>query len=292
MELQQLRYVIAVAEEANFTRAAARCFVVQSALSHRIKTLERELGFDLFARTSRRVELTAAGEAFLPEARAALEAAERAVADASEAVGRVRGRLNVGVIPTVTAVDVPAVLGLFHRAHPEVRVTLRMGGSDALVEEIVRGDVDVAFLGLPESLEPRGVAWRHLGSDHLVAVLAAEHPLAERAELRLTDLEGETFADFTAGTPGRAQSDLAFDGAGVRRDVAFESMSADLIVDLVRQNLAVTLLASRCAPRERGLVVLPVVDGPSRAEYLSWSDFNPGPAARAFLELVDEAPSA
>lgn len=80
MDLQQLRYVVAVAETRNFTRAAERCFVVQSALSHRVANLERELGVKLFARTSRRVELTPAGAAFLPAARQALEAAERAVA--------------------------------------------------------------------------------------------------------------------------------------------------------------------------------------------------------------------
>ena len=105
VELQQLRYVVAIAEERNFTRAAERCFVVQSALSHQIKALEQELGTALFVRSSRRVELTAAGEAFLTEARASLAAADRAVAVAAEAVGQVRGSLSVGVIPTVTAVS-------------------------------------------------------------------------------------------------------------------------------------------------------------------------------------------
>ncbi len=105
MELQQMRYVVAVAEERNFTRAAERCRVVQSALSHQVKALERELGVRLFARTSRRVELTAAGEAFLPHARASLESAERAIADAASAAGEVRGTLTIGLIPTVTALE-------------------------------------------------------------------------------------------------------------------------------------------------------------------------------------------
>ncbi|WP_394275979.1 LysR family transcriptional regulator, partial [Luteococcus sp.] len=102
MELQQMRYVVAIAEEKNFTRAAERCFVVQSSLSHQIKALEHELGVALFARSSRRVELTAAGEAFLVHARASLAAAERAVSEAAAANGQVRGTLTVGVIPTVT----------------------------------------------------------------------------------------------------------------------------------------------------------------------------------------------
>ncbi|NUT40503.1 MAG: LysR family transcriptional regulator, partial [Thermoactinospora sp.] len=107
MELQQLRYVLAVAETSNFTRAAERCLVVQSALSHQIAALERELGARLFERTSRRVRLTPAGEAFLPEARACLEAADRARAEVAAAGGEIRGRLAVGAIPSVTAVDLP-----------------------------------------------------------------------------------------------------------------------------------------------------------------------------------------
>lgn len=110
MELQQMRYVAAIAEEQNFTRAAERCFVVQSALSHQIKALERELGVKLFARSSRRVELTAAGEAFLVQARASLDAADRAVSAAAAANGEIRGTLTVGVIPTVTTIDIPPPL--------------------------------------------------------------------------------------------------------------------------------------------------------------------------------------
>src|SRR3954469_2293224 len=126
MELQQLRYVVAVAETNSFTRAAERCLVVQSALSHQVARLERELGARLFERTSRRVRLTAAGEAFLPAARPCLDAAHRPRAGVAAAVGEVGGRLTVGVIPTVAAVDIPAVLQDFRRRYPQVRVGLRV----------------------------------------------------------------------------------------------------------------------------------------------------------------------
>src|SRR5690625_1896984 len=286
MELQQLRYVLTVAETGNFTRAAQQCFVVQSALSHQIAALERELGFTLFARTSRRVELTAAGAAFLPAARACLEAAERAVTDAAAAAGQVRGRLAVGVIPTVTAIDIPAAMRRFHERYPEVRIALRIGGSQDLCAAVRSGDLDAAVLGLPESDEPQGVQSRVLAHDRHVAVLASEHHLAERDSVSLIDLARETFADFPAGTPGRAQSDLAFTAAGLQRDVAFEAMTADLITGLVRQNLAIALLPSAFAPTLPELVAIPVDDGPTRVEYLAWSDFNPSPAARAFLDVL------
>src|SRR3954467_275554 len=100
VELQPIRSVGAIAETSSFTRAAERCLVVQSALSHQIARLERELGARLFDRPSRRVWLTAAGEAFLPVARQCLDAAERAAAEVAATVGEVRGRLTVGVIHT------------------------------------------------------------------------------------------------------------------------------------------------------------------------------------------------
>ena len=286
MELQQMRYVVAVAEERNFTRAAERCFVVQSALSHQIKALERELGVTLFARTNRRVELTSAGEAFLAAARVSLDAAERAVTDAAAAGGEIRGSLTIGLIPTVTTIDIPAALRRFRRAHPQVRIRLRGGGSDEFITAINDGRMDIAVLGLADSVPPRGVASRVLTTERLVTVVSTEHPLAGRKRLRLHDLADETFVDFPASTPGRTQSDLAFSNAGVRRDVAFEAMSTDLILDLVGHHLAVAMLSPAVVPDRDDVRSIRVTDGPTRVEYLAWSDFNPTPAARAFHDSL------
>lgn len=286
MELQQLRYVLAVAGTGNFTRAAEQCFVVQSALSHQVKALERELGLALFARTSRRVQLTSAGEAFLPAARACLEAAERAAADAAAAVGQVRGRLSIGVIPTVTALDVPDALRRFRDAYPQVPVTLRVGSSRDFVQEIRDGVLDLALLGLPVSEPPRGVAHRELRRSRHLAVLPSGHRLARRKRLRLLDLAEEAFADFPAESPGRAQSDLAFAAVGLQREVAFEMTAVDHVLGLVEAGLAVALLSPGTVPVRPGLRTLPVIDGPERVEYLAWSDFNPSPAATAFLRTL------
>lgn len=286
-----MRYVIAIAEEKNFTRAAERCFVVQSSLSHQLKALERELGVALFARSSRRVELTAAGEAFLVQARASLDAAERAASEAAAANGQIRGSLTVGVIPTVTTIDVPAALGRFHRAHPAVRIRLRGGGSDEFIAAIGAGSMDVAVLGLPDSTRPTGVDTRVLARERLVAVVSAAHPLAGRRRVRLEDLGDEVFVDFPEGTPGRIPSDLAFHAAGVRRDVAFEVMSTDLMLDLVRQGLVVALLSPAVIPGDSDdLRTFSLTAGPTRIEYLAWSSFNPTPAAQAFLDSLPMPP--
>lgn len=289
-----MRYVVAVAETKNFTRAAERCLVVQSALSHQIARLEHELGARLFERTSRRVRLTLAGQAFLPVAQQCLDAAERAAAEVAAAVGQVRGRLTVGLIPTVAAVDIPSALHAFHKKYPQVRIGLRVGGSEQLIEHVKAGAIDLAFLGLPVTTRPKGVGSKQLAEDRLVAVVAPDHPLAAETEIELARLATEAFVDLPAGTAGRAQSDLAFAAAGVHREVAFEVTTVDiLMLRLIRQNLAVALLASMYTPHLTGVVTVDVRDAPSRIEHLIWNRSSLTPAARAFLtELalsVDEA---
>ncbi|MEE4492928.1 LysR family transcriptional regulator [Streptomyces sp. NPDC050529] len=285
MELQQMRYVIAVAETKNFTRAAEQCLVVQSALSHQIARLERELGARLFERTSRRVRLTAAGEAFLPAARQALDAADRARAEVAAAAGEIRGRLAVGAIPTVTAVDLPAALKRFHLRHQKVRISLRSGASEELVERVRQGTLDAAFLGLPLGPRPKGVRGRELGRGHLVAVVAPGHPLADLDQVDLARLADEPFVDFPAGTAGRAQSDDAFAQAGVRREVAFEVTAPDPMARLIRQGLGVGLLPAAYVAEFPDLPVVRLRDAPARVEHLVWSSLRPSPAAAAFLSL-------
>ncbi|MFF2656228.1 LysR family transcriptional regulator [Kitasatospora sp. NPDC058032] len=287
MELQQMRYVVAVAETNSFTRAAQRCLVVQSALSHQIARLEKELGARLFERTSRRVRLTPAGAAFLPAARQCLDAAERAAAEVAASLGEVRGRLTVGLIPSVAAVDIPAVLGEFHRRHPKVRVSLSVGASDDLVEQVRQGAIEVAFLGIPVTARPRDVMARELARERLVAVVAPDHPLAGETSVDLRRLAPEVFVDLPAKTAGRAQSDLAFAAAGLTREVAFEVTNADYLARLVGAGLGVALLPpSYVAGLTTGMVTVEVTNAPARAEYVVWGRENPHPAAAAFLELL------
>ncbi|MEU2671743.1 LysR family transcriptional regulator [Streptomyces sp. NPDC007164] len=283
MELQQMRYVVAVAELGSFTRAAKRCLVVQSALSHQIARLEKELGARLFDRTSRRVRLTVAGEVFLPEARQALDAAERARAEVAAMAGEVRGRLAVGSIPTVSAVDIPAALRAFHLRHPKVRIVLRDGASKDLAQEVRDGTLDVAFLGVLPSYRPKGVSDHELATGELVAVVAPTHALAGQTEVGLDRLAQEMFVDYPDGTAARAQSEEAFAAMGLTREVAFEVSGTDFIVRLVRSGLGIAMLPAAFAAELTGVHVLSVRDAPARTERLVWSRFRPTPAAAAFL---------
>jgi DNA-binding transcriptional LysR family regulator len=289
VEFQQMRYVVAVAETGSFTKAAKRCLVVQSALSHQIARLERELGARLFDRTSRSVRLTPAGAAFLPSARQCLDFAERAAAEVAAAMGEVRGRLVVGVIPTVAAVDLPAALKVFRERYPHVRVALRMSPSHELVEQVRQGGLDLAFLGLSPSTRPEGVRGHELARDDHVAVVAPSHPLAGRAGTDLKALAEELFVDFPAGSPGRMQSDEAFAAAGLDREVAFEVTTAELMAGLIREGLGIAVLPSRYTPRLSGVVTLPITNGPSRVEHLVWNAAGLTPAAAAFLDVLGVA---
>ena len=163
---------------------------------------------------------------------------------------------------------------------------VRTGSSDEFLRRIAAGELDVGFLGLAEGVTPQGVQTRELSRERLVAVLAEGHRLAERRRLRLEDLADEPFVDFPEGSSGREQSDLAFDRAGLRREVSFEVNTADLLTGLVRQGLGAALVAPSVAREAPGCVCISVSDGPVRVEYLAWDSFNPSPAAQAFVDSI------
>nr|WP_042183678.1 LysR family transcriptional regulator [Kibdelosporangium sp. MJ126-NF4]CEL15727.1 putative LysR-family transcriptional regulator [Kibdelosporangium sp. MJ126-NF4]CTQ93653.1 putative LysR-family transcriptional regulator [Kibdelosporangium sp. MJ126-NF4] len=237
MELRQLEYFVAVADECHFTRAAKRLHVAQSGLSAAIRSLERELGASLFIRSTRQVELTPAGRALLVEARRALSATD-AARDAVAAVqGLVRGNLAVGTLQCVHVVNVPQVLARFHAAHPGVEIQLRQGGSRHLVDQVRAGRLDIALVARP--LRPvDDVRIRPLASEPLVLACGLEHPLANRIAVSLTDLTGEPFVDFQQDWGSR---DLV-DSVLAERRIAFEVNDVHSLLDLVRFGLGVALV--------------------------------------------------
>src|ERR1700722_3636082 len=169
MELRQLEYFVAVAEEANFTRAAERVHISQSGVSAQIRQLERELGQPLLDRSSRSVRLTDVGAAVLPYARAALDA----VADARRAVdqlaGLVRGQVTVGMVSGCALPVLAELLAEFHDHHPGVTITLTEDGSDRLTEMLGTGRLDLALIGTAGATAP-GLETVVIADDALTAV--------------------------------------------------------------------------------------------------------------------------
>ncbi|WP_328465435.1 LysR family transcriptional regulator [Streptomyces sp. NBC_00448] len=292
MELRHLEYFVAVAEELNFTRAAERLHVVQSGVSATVKALERELGVPLLDRTSRRVELTDAGTALLPKARAALDAVEDARDTVGEVTGGLRGTVRIGTLTSVALIDLPGLLGRFHRRHPDValRLTAAPTGSGGLVTSLAEGALDLAFVSLPGP-PPAGVRLHELTFAPLDLVVPAGHRLAERASVAMAELADERFVDFPLGYGNRSVTDRAFATAGLNRQVAIEITDISTGAAFVRQGLGIALLPRFVIPARDDIRQLAVTDADLRWPVsLAVSDTRRlGSAARALAAMATVA---
>ncbi|ANZ41293.1 LysR family transcriptional regulator [Lentzea guizhouensis] len=291
MDLRQLEYFVAVAEEGNFTRAAARVHVVQSAVSAAIKTLERELGAVLLDRNSKRVLLTDAGAALLPKAQAVLDAATEARNAVAQVEGVVTGSVRIGTLTAMTLIDLPALLGEFHRRHPGVLVRTRAatGGSQGLVEQLLDRRLDLSFVSLPGPV-PDGIVLDELAHSVMDLVVPLDHPLAAEDEVPISDLAGLDFIDSPLGYGNRAVADRAFAAAAVPRRVTLEMSDIFTGVDYVRHGLGIALLPSYILGDAQGVSTLKVTGAD-----LCWpiglarpADRAPTAAARALIAVVHE----
>jgi DNA-binding transcriptional LysR family regulator len=241
MELRQLEYFVAVAEEANFTRAAERVHISQSGVSAQIRRLERELGAELLDRNGRGASLTAAGTAALAPARAALAAAGAVRRSVDEVTGLVRGSLTVGMVTGCTITPLFDALAAFRDAHPGVDLVLTEASSDQLLAGVRDGTVDLGLVGtagLPEGLRSLPIV-----SERLVAVVPAAHPLARRRSARLASLAGHPLISMPVGTGIRAVFDQACAAAGVQPAIALQASAPAAVADLASRGLGVGILS-------------------------------------------------
>ncbi|MEU6426535.1 LysR family transcriptional regulator [Microbispora sp. NPDC046973] len=288
MELRQLRYFVAVAEESHFTRAAERLHIAQSGLSASIRALERELGADLFRRNTRQVRLTPEGRALLAEARRALAASD-AARDAVAAVqGLLRGSLSIGSLQCLHAVHLPTVLAGFVAAHPGLDIRLRHGGSGELVEQVREGRLDLALVSRP-AREPDDVVMAPLAAEPLVLACAPGHPLAALARVRLEALRGERFVDFPPDWGTRTRADEALAAAGVDRHVALEVTDVHSLLDLVGNGLGVALVPRSFSAKTARVRFLELADPVPMWETVTVSGAPGGAAAAALLDEIHQA---
>ncbi|MFF8616903.1 LysR family transcriptional regulator [Streptomyces sp. NPDC015350] len=260
MELRQLEYLVAVAEEQNFTRAAERVHISQSGISSQIRQLERDLGAELFDRSARTVTLTVAGKAALGHARAALAAAGAVGRAVDEVTDLVRGRLTVGMVIGCTLTPLFDALAAFHEAHPGVEISLLEDSSDRLAEGVRTGAVDLALIGAAAAA-PDGLEALTIISERLVAAVPAGHPLAERRRVTLRDLVAHPIVCMPPGTGLRAVFDHACAAQGLRPTIALQAGAADAIADLAARGLGVAVLSDSMAASHRDrLTARTVVD--------------------------------
>ncbi|MEU5609024.1 LysR family transcriptional regulator [Streptomyces sparsogenes] len=247
MDLRQMEVVVAVAEEGGFTAAARRLHVVQSAVSGTVRALEKEMGTRLFDRTTHRVSLTAAGEAFVPAARAALRAVEQARAAVDVARGELRGQVTVGTMQGVWAGLHRALAGL-RADHPHVAIRLRQAPVADIRQALREGTVDLAVVALDRQ-QQRGLVTRLLAREEMVLTASPARAFPRDDQVTFAEVARMPFVDFSPGWAIRSAVDRAFRAALVERGTAFEVNDIVAASELVRHDLGVCVMPESIAAR-------------------------------------------
>jgi DNA-binding transcriptional LysR family regulator len=285
-DFRALRYFVAVAEELHFTRAAERLYIAQPALSEQIRRLERELGVELFRRTTRKVELTAAGEELLSRARRILEEADEAFAEASRAARGETGRLRVATGATAGVAHVPEMLRAFRRARPEVQLDLRQSDWEDYTGGLRDGSVDAAFVWLP--FEQEGLSFATLHVEPRVVALEAGHPLGAERDLRMDQLVDEPWPWVDTDPLALAFWTCADyrGGAAARRGPTIRSMEG--MLEAVRAGLCVATVPHSQAEVSAlpGIAFREVVDLTPATLALVWREADETPVVQALVEIA------
>jgi LysR family transcriptional regulator, transcription activator of glutamate synthase operon len=291
MDLRQLRYLVALAEELNFTRAAASEHVAQPALSQQIRRLEEELGLALVERTTRHVALTEAGSLLVVRARRILTELESARTELEAVRGIETGHVTIGAMHTMGPVDLSLALAQFHERHPDVGLTVREQSSEEMAEMLRVDELDLAFLSVTERVESHGLGLQQLVSEELVVLLPRDHSLGTRRQVRMAELAGEQFISFRDGARLRELLVAAGRGAGFEPHVTIESNESQRIRRLVARGLGVAVLPRSDAEGPGADVAVAGLIEPAlrRDITLAWREGRRhAPAAAEFLDLARE----
>lgn len=288
MELRQLAVFVAIAEEGSITRAAQRRNVVQSAISSTLRTLERELGVELVYRTTHHVALTDAGRLFLPEARRTLAAAQEARHVLQQAHEGLRGALRLGILlfDAILPVTPPALISRFVQRHPGMEVLIRTGASGDHAQALRRGQLDLAFVGLPPD-QAAGLTLHPVRIEPMSLVVPPGHRFADRHRIELTELADEPFIETTSAWGTRIANDLAFLRAGVTRTIRYEVADNHNVHDFVRHGLGIAV--SPVAMVDPDLCVIPIGRyAPEFVLSLAAADRDLTTPAREMLKIAEQ----
>jgi DNA-binding transcriptional LysR family regulator len=260
MELRQLEYFIAVATEMNYSRAAQRVHVVQSALSTSISKLERELGVELFDRSKQQIKMTPAGDLFREHALRVIHNAQLAKDSINDYLGELSGTVQVGSLISFGALDVPKILGEFRRTYPFVQIVLRLSpkGSMPHLAAVAAGSLDLAFVSAPDRF-PAGIDMRLLVEEPVLFVCRPDHHLAQRDRIGMAELAREELIGFPADVGLRRVLENAFAAAGVTSPTSNEvAVNHWVASSLVRHGLGTIFMPASDAGRFPDLCAVPL----------------------------------
>lgn len=288
MEMQQLRYVVAVARAGNFSRAAEQCHVAQPSLSQQIQKLEEELGERLFDRMKREAKLTVHGEAFLPRAVRILEEMDAAKREASDAQKLLRGTLSLGILPTIAPYLLPAVLPAFAERFPGIEIVVQEDTTERLLKLANRYEIDFAIASHP--IEDSRLVISDMFKEELLLALPPGHPLARKRTVRVTDLQDQRLIVMKSG---HCLGDQVLDFCE-RRDfkpkISFRGGQLETIQALVCAGIGISLIPAMATRGDRsGLPEYRSLDSPrpERRVVAVWCKQRPpSRAASEFLKIV------
>ena len=293
MNLRDLRYLVALADERHFGRAADRCYVSQPTLSAQIRKLEEYLGVTLVERQPKRVTLTETGEKVVERARRLLLEADAIVEVAKTDRDPLAGPLRLALIPTVGPYLLPHVARPLKRALPRLKLMLYEYQTGPLLEKLRDGELDLGILALPVSLD--GLATAELYEEPFTLAVPANHPLAARERVRVADLEGEALLLLEDGHCLRDQALEVCSRINVGEEGDYRATSLETLRQMVAAGHGVTLLPELAAAAPvgtaRGLKVKPFSKpAPSRTIGAVWrKSTTRGKAIDALIATVREA---
>ena len=244
MEIRQLKAFLAIAEAKTFTAGARRVNVTQAAISMQIRQLEDEVGLPIFTRTPRRVILTEAGEYLLERARKILREHDSALAEIAEVAGAEYGRLRIGSASGTFAMNqLPRIMSGLREKFPHAELTVSAGTSEKLVDKMMHGEIDTAFVSLP--VDNLNVTTESLFSDEIVAIAHPKHPLAKEKYVSAATLAGEKLILGERGGNTRRMIDEFFNAANVRPNITMELSRQEAINKMVENNLGVGMAGAK-----------------------------------------------
>lgn len=249
MEIRQLKAFLAIAEAKTFTAGARRVNVTQAAISMQIRQLEDEVGLQLFTRTPRRVILTEAGEYLLERARKILREHDSALAEIAEVAGAEYGRLRIGTASGTFAMhQLPAILQKLKDKFPNSELTVSSGTSQKLVDNMMHGELDTAFVSLP--VDNANIATESLFSDEIVAIAHPGHPLSKEKYISAATLAGEDLILGERGGNTRRMIDEFFAAANVKPTIAMELSRQEAINLMVENKLGVGMTGAKSVAKD------------------------------------------
>jgi DNA-binding transcriptional LysR family regulator len=290
VEIRQLRAFVAIAEAGTFTAGALRVHVTQAAISMQIRQIENELGAKVFIRAPRHVILTEAGEHLLVRARQILREHDAALDEIAELAGAERGRLRIGSASAMVLTEqLPRILKELRKQHPAADISVNSGTSDALVDQIVAGELDTAFVSLP--VDVRGIQTERLSEDQLVAIASPRHKFARQRTISAYTLAGEKLILGERGGNTRRLIDQFFAQAGVTLKVAMELSRQAAIRRMVEEDMGVGIVPLQSVREEveKGKLVRWWIEGAEINWELGLAQINGGyesPILQKFIAIT------